>query len=307
MTTLAHLSDMHSTRVRVDRLRDFLGKRALAWISWNLRRHRTHSTEILRALAADVRDQKPGQVVVTGDITNASLDAEFSAVADWLRENGDPGWLTAVPGNHDAFARDSIARVWHHWAPYVSSDDAGRRAHPTVPDRDFPTLRIRDGLALVGVCSARPSLPGLARGRIGADQMLRLEALLHSLRESDLCRVVLTHYPPFDDGLTWRRRLRDSTQLREVLERTGADLVLHGHLHRACFRSIPGPDGDIRVVGVPSASHVGGDGRQSSGYHVYRIGRRTNGEARPRYAISVQVRGYDPVGGRFVTEFERDL
>jgi 3',5'-cyclic AMP phosphodiesterase CpdA len=309
MPTLAHLSDVHSTRARVERPKHFFGNRGVQWVSWNLRRrrHRSQRNEILVALAKDLWAQGPGQVVVTGDVTNGSSDREYSAVAAWLQIYGDPGWLTAVPGNHDAFLRNSVGRIWQHWASYVSSDEAAQRAHPAVPDQGFPTLRIRDGLALVGVCSARPSPIGLARGKIGAEQMLRLEWLLETLRERELCRVVLTHYPPFDDGIPWRRRLRNSAQLRKVLERSGAELVLHGHLHRTSFASVPGPDGEIKVVGVPSASGSGGKGREPSRYHVYRIERRANGGAGPRYSISVLARGYDPVTRRFVTKLDRDL
>ena len=309
MMTLAHLSDLHATRARIDRPRHLLGNHGLQWVSWNLhrRRHRSYRKEILEALAKDLRAQQPGQVVVTGDITNAASNAEYSAVAAWLRRFGDPGWLTAVPGNHDAFLHDSVTRIWQHWAGYVSSDEAARLAHDAVPDQGFPTLRIRNGMALVGVCSARPSTLGLARGKVGSEQLLRLEWLLDTLRERDLCRVVLTHYPPFDDGISWRRRLKDSAQLRKVLERSGAELVLHGHLHRTSFSTIPGCNGEIPVVGVPSASGAGGKGHEGSRYHVYRIERTANGGSRSRYAISVLARSYDPIGQRFVTALERDL
>jgi 3',5'-cyclic AMP phosphodiesterase CpdA len=309
VTTLAHLSDVHSTRARIDRPKHLLGNRGLQWVSWNLhrRRHRSHRNEILEALAKDVRAQQPGQVVVTGDITNAASNAEYSAVAAWLRRHGDPGWLTAVPGNHDAFLRDSVTRIWQHWASYVGSDEDARRAHAAVPDQGFPTLRIRNGLALVGVCSARRSPLGLARGQVGDDQMLRLEWLLETLRERELCRVVLTHYPPFDDGISWRRRLKDSAELQAVLERSGAELVLHGHLHRTSFRALAGPEGEVPVVGVPAASAAGDKGRERSRYHVYRIHRRPRNAPGPRYAISVRAREYDPFGHRFVTQLERDL
>ena len=309
MATLAHLSDLHATRARIDRPRHLLGNHGLQWVSWNLhrRRHRSYRKEILEALAKDLRAQQPGQVVVTGDITSAASNAEYSTVAAWLRRYGDPGWLTAVPGNHDTSLRDSAERIWQHWASYVSSDEAARLAHEAVPEQGFPTLRIRNGLALVGVCSARPSALGLARGEVGSEQMLRLEWLLDTLRERDLCRVVLTHYPPFDDGISWRRRLKDSAQLRKVLEHSGAELVLHGHLHRTSFCTIPGRDGDVPVVGVPSASGAGGKGHEGSRYHVYRVERMANGGARSRYAISVLARSFDPVGGGFVTTLEREL
>ena len=77
MATLAHLSDLHATRARIDRPRHLLGNHGLQWVSWNLhrRRHRSYRKEILEALAKDLRAQQPGQVVVTGDITSAASNA----------------------------------------------------------------------------------------------------------------------------------------------------------------------------------------------------------------------------------------
>ena len=70
MTTLAHVSDLHATPVEVRRVADFLGKRALGWLSWRLRRRHHHRPEALEALAADLRATAPDHTAVTGDVTN---------------------------------------------------------------------------------------------------------------------------------------------------------------------------------------------------------------------------------------------
>ena len=45
-------------------------------------------------------------------------------------------------------------------------------------DRGFPFLRRRGPLALIGVSTSVPSLPLMAIGRVGADQLQRLETML---------------------------------------------------------------------------------------------------------------------------------
>src|SRR5262247_1022079 len=102
----------------------------------------------------------------------------------------------------------------------------------------FPSVRVRGDLALVGVCTAEPTPPFAATGRVGADQLARLDGVLERLGAARKCRVVLIHHPPVD-GLTNRRRsLRDTSAFGEVIRRRGAELVLHGHLHRTTLASL---------------------------------------------------------------------
>lgn len=305
MSTLAHLSDLHATPVRVDRVGEFLNKRALGLISWKLHQRRVHRPEVIGALLRDLKTQRPGHVVVTGDLTNAALEEGFVAIARGLRFIGGPEWITVVPGNHDAYVPIPASRSWNHWAEYMVSDEAV--FDTSVLLRDFPTLRVRDGLALVGICSARPSGFLLATGTVGEDQLARLESLLGELRKRELCRVVLSHYPPTNRGLSWRRRLTDSAALREVLACSGAELVLHGHRHRACFDTVPGPEGPIPVVGVRSASDVGAKKNRRAQYHIYDIRERGRGNGQSRFRIRLELRGWDAGAQRFVAEGERSL
>jgi 3',5'-cyclic AMP phosphodiesterase CpdA len=96
-------------------------------------------------------------------------------------------------------------------------------------------------------------------------------------------------------GLTSRRRaLRDATAFGDVLRRRGAELVLHGHLHRTTYSALPGPAGSIPVAGVPSASHVGPDPERCAAYHLYEITGSSGA-----YAIRRRVRTWDPQLRRF--------
>ena len=71
------------------------------------------------------------------------------------------------------------------------------------------------------------------------------------MRKLDLFRVVILHHPPEDHPTIHRKALQDRILFREVLARTGAELILHGHQHHSHFGSIPGPIGKIPVLGVP--------------------------------------------------------
>jgi 3',5'-cyclic AMP phosphodiesterase CpdA len=100
--------------------------------------------------------------------------------------------------------------------------------------------------------------------------------------------VVLLHHPPCPDGLSWRKRLVDAAEFRSVIERCGAELVLHGHDHKFGSATIETIDGQAMVFGVPSASAVAEGKRPQSHYHLYGIERSAKG-----WEIAVTARRYD--------------
>lgn len=299
MFVLAHLSDLHATPLRFERPADLANKRLLNWISWRMRRSFDHRPEVLDALVEDLDALEPDHVAVTGDLTNAALESEFVDALPWLEALGGPARVSLVPGNHDAYVPVPRERSWDLWAAYLRSDRDLEVA--------FPSLRVRGPVAVVGLCSAVPTLPLLATGRLGAEQLERLEKLLDDLAETALCRVVLVHHPPLSGVVSPRCALRDAAALRRVLARSGADLVLHGHRHRSVFERVEGPDGVIPVVGTRSASYLGRSEHKRAQYHLYEIEPMAGSDPRPRFRIRVRVRGYDPESGRFVDAGERAL
>jgi 3',5'-cyclic AMP phosphodiesterase CpdA len=188
---------------------------------------------------------------------------------------------------------------------YLQSDSQERTSLPGTrpPDReplqDFPTLRIRGPVALIGVSSAQPTNLFYANGSVGREQLDRLEQLLHSLAESGLCRVVLIHHPLSKEGIAQRRRLSDAHAVQEILQRAGAELVLHGHIHRTSVLTVPGRDNDIPVIGVRSSSAIGHKPYKRSRYHLYRVERLDPPQDSHRFRLTMVTRGYDETWGCF--------
>ena len=305
--TLAHLSDWHVTSLDDCRLRDLANKRLLGWLSWRHRRRHRHRLDVLRSLFEDLKRQAPDHVAVTGDLTNVALVQEFEAAAKLLAELGPPAWVSLVPGNHDAYVPMPRATSWNLWSEYMVSDEVLEDREPDsavleAPTADeFPTVRIRGPLALVGVCSAVPTRLGHASGRLGPGQLERLAATLAELRTRELCCVVLIHHPVVDEGFTPRRRLVDSADFRAVLGDVGADLVLHGHGHRSLRNEIEGPEGPIPVVGVRSSAHIEEPETRRAQYHLFGI-ERTAVSTGSRFRFRLETRGYEAASGGFVAE-----
>jgi 3',5'-cyclic AMP phosphodiesterase CpdA len=296
MFRVAHLSDLHATPVRTA-FAPLLGKRFFGWLSWQLRRRHAHLPRVLDALLADLRREAPEQIVVTGDLTNVAGEEEFPDARRWLERIGAPERVSLVPGNHDAYVAVPCARGIGLWREYIDSDAQGAAARAGATPGAYPAVRVRGPVAVVGVCSALPTPPLMATGRVGAAQLARLEASLASLGAAGLFRIVLIHHPPQPGAVSRRRALRDQGALRAVLARAGAELVLHGHTHRTRVDAVAGPAGPIPVVGARSASDVGLEDEKRAQYHVYEIERAAAGEG---FRVRMRVRGYDPAAEAFV-------
>ena len=130
MFTLAHATDWHTTALRGAGAAPFFSKRFFGWLSWNIRRHRLHRPEVLEALFVDLQEQAPDHVAITGDLTNVALPQEFEEAARLLQRLGPPEWVSAIPGNHDAYVAVDPARSWDLWAPYLASDTADTSRAP---------------------------------------------------------------------------------------------------------------------------------------------------------------------------------
>src|SRR6266705_648952 len=105
MFLLAHLSDPHIGPLPTPRPAELAGKRALGFLNWHRRRRAIHRPEVLDLLARDLAAAGADHIVVTGDLVNLALAAEFAPARAWLGRLGPPDRVTLVPGNHDAYVR----------------------------------------------------------------------------------------------------------------------------------------------------------------------------------------------------------
>lgn len=246
--------------------------------------------EILDALRADLAALHPGQLLVTGDVTNFSLPGEFARAAQWLGELAAHMNVNVVPGNHDALV------------PVPEAEGLGRWQQFMEGGQQKPWVARRNGVAFIGLTSALPTAPLLATGRLGPVQLERLESLLAEEERAGRIRVVLLHHPLVDGAVSPRKALADRAALRDVLKRTGAELVLHGHARRARLESVPGPRAPIPVLCVPSSSALPNRHDEAARWHLVTL--PAPGEVR---WAQVEVRQWSPGKAAFVPASTYDL
>jgi 3',5'-cyclic AMP phosphodiesterase CpdA len=270
--TLAHFSDPHFARVDHIEKSDLFNKRLLGFLRWKLKRRAEHSDELLTILRQDLQRTKPNHIAITGDLTQLGLPIEFQTVHAWLQTIGPAKGVTVIPGNHDTYVQTDWQDTFALWSEYMAADGSDRPAGMvTNLNGFFPTLRIRDRIALIGINTAHPTGLHLATGTMGSSQLQKLETILKNLSGRDLFRIILIHHPPVQNVVSWRRSLTDAASLRRLLERYGAELVLFGHAHKKVFANLEAPSGLIPAIGAPSASSQSDLDERRSCYYLYEI------------------------------------
>ena len=290
----AHISDPHLTTLEGARSRQLLNKRLLGYLSWRHKRRHQHQREILTALQHDLQARPVEQLLITGDLTHVGLPQEFAQARDWLQQLGGPRQVAVVPGNHDASVQAPWQDTFALWEDYLASDD------PATPR--FPSLRIRGAVAFIGLSSACPTRPFMATGTVGKKQLERLPRLLEATHGNGLFRVIYLHHSPLTSTEKWRKRLTDAAALQALIETCGAELVLHGHGHRAHNRELETRHGSVPVLAVPSASAAGLHGAEVAHYNRFAVARTASG-----WAVDIESRGYDSAQDRFTARGQRSL
>ena len=288
--TIAHLSDVHLAPLRGLGPTHFNIKRALGLANWTMKRRKVHLRAVVDQITADVKAANADHIIVSGDLTNLGLPGEHQAALDWLTTVGPPDQVSVVPGNHDIYCRLWSDQGVERWRPYMTSDIAGSILAGAV-ERGFPYVRqFSNGntkVALIGLVSAVPTKPFHAGGRLGEKQLAALGPVLARLARDGFFRLVVIHHPPLPGQADARRGLADAARLEAVLQRYGAELVVHGHNHvdMAAHRTWPG--GIVHTIGVASASIGSAYKHEPLGrYNLYRIER-----AGHDFSIEVVTRG----------------
>jgi len=201
--------------------------------------------------------------------------------------------VSVIPGNHDAYVPKTLQLGSASWHDYMTSDEDAQKFLPDG-DFEFPYVRLRKKIALIGTSTAVPYPPWIARGKLGKDQLKRLAEILQKLGEAKYFRVLMIHHPPLVGQNNWRKALADAKALEKVLSETGVELVLHGHNHTSMQASFETSTGKAAIIGVPSASKAHETHKPAARYNLYRITRKG-----ARWKCLMTERAYNPATEKF--------
>ncbi|HEX8953665.1 MAG TPA: metallophosphoesterase [Polyangia bacterium] len=272
MLRIAHVSDLHVLSPLGDEWqRVFFNKRMTGYANVLLGRGRVYRHEYLAAVLAAAA-QRADHVVVTGDITNLSLESEYAEARRLLDEVARTAEVTVAPGNHDIYLPYIVheRRFPHHFERFLQSDLPDLAVD--VPAGRFPCVKLRGPAAIIALSSAVPRPPFVSAGHLGHAQLAALEAVLAHPEVSRRTPVLLVHHDPLDARMRveqLRSGLVDAKPFRSALAKLARGLVLFGHLHVRRRTRLTTAAGTLEVVCASGASLDHRDERVRAGFNLY--------------------------------------
>ena len=272
MIRIAHISDLHVLSSTGAHWREIIfNKRLTGYANLILRRGRVHRREyLLEVLSAAV--MRADHLVVTGDITNLSLEHEYEEARALLDEAAQRTEVTVVPGNHDIYLPSTHRRrrFPHHFDQFLQSDLP--QFARDFPAGRFPCVKLRGRVAIIALSSGVPRPPFIAAGYVGHAQLEAFEAVLAHPEVQRRTPIVLIHHPPVDTRpriAQLRDGLVDAAALRSSLARLPRGLVLFGHLHKRVRCELPTLSGKLDVIGASGAALDHPDRSVRAGFNLY--------------------------------------
>jgi len=271
---IAHVSDLHVlSRTSAEWRRIIFNKRLTGTVNLVLKRGRVHRRDYLLAVLSAAA-QNADQLVVTGDITNLSLEHEYGEARALLDQAAQRTEVTVVPGNHDIYlpSTQRHRRFPHHFERFLQSDLP--QLAQDLPAGRFPCVKLRGPVAIIALSSAVPRPPFISAGYIGPAQLEALGSVLTHPEVRQRTPIVLIHHPPVDQRpriVRLRDGLVDAGALRGVLASLNRAVVLFGHVHYRSRCTLATPLGKLDVVSASGAALDHPDGSVRAGFNLYEI------------------------------------
>ena len=181
-----------------------------------------HDDRLVEAVEAQVDEEKPDLVVISGDFTQRARTEQFKDACAFLQRLRDAGHdVLAVPGNHDVPLYDVFRRFLSPLTRYKRFID-----DELCPLHELP------GATVLGINTAR-SLT-FKEGRISHEQM---DFIRETFARTDpkAMRVLVTHHPlfalPVGESTELTRAVGRHELALDAIADAGVDLLLAGHYH----------------------------------------------------------------------------
>ena len=223
---IIHFSDLHAS-LPPESISAFFDKRLVGFFNHFFRRQFQHNLEHLRKAVEFVLNSKPDVVICTGDFTTTGQPSEFKEVIDILKPilQADNIAFLAVPGNHDAYVKNS------------KCSDALSTAIKELNSfncevNDMPCAVTIDNTDFLLLNECKPTNIFMSSGYLQANDIEVFEKWVNC--NSTYAKVIIGHYPisykysKFD----FRHRIYGHEYIRRALEDKKVDLSLCGHIHK---------------------------------------------------------------------------
>ena len=259
--TIIHISDLHF-HTYPHNFREWKSKRVLGAANLLLRRAGQFPLQRAKRLVEQIQKMKWDHLVISGDLTQLSLEREFALTRETLEPLlKDPERVTIIPGNHDRYIQQDEKPDLYK--KYFGEFFGGK---------EIRVRKLNPDWVIVGWDSAHPNDWLSAAGTVRRSTIQATENLLRSFPEKTRF-VIVNHYPlTFPEG--WKldqfHELYNLVPVRNwILRHPNIRLYLHGHihlnwLHRLQRDSAP----ELLLVNSASSTSTLSSGQESSFHQI---------------------------------------
>ena len=180
---IIHISDLHF-HTYPKKLSEYNAKRILGATNLFFRRSREFPLKRAELLVERIQEMEWDHLVISGDITQLSLEKEFSLareILDPLLQQNDR--VTVVPGNHDRYVNQEKGKDL--FSKYFGEFFGSNEIHVS---------KINQKWVLVGWDSAHPNDLRTAAGTVKNSTIRSTEKLLQNFPDQTNF-IVVNHYP----------------------------------------------------------------------------------------------------------------
>lgn len=229
---IGHISDIHWLDTTGAQFSDFLNKRISGGINLLAGRARIHTKAATVSALQTLKKLGCERLIISGDLTNLALPAEFQAVKHTLNQVFADEEMIIVPGNHDFYTGESAQAK--RFEQFIYPSPPGNLPLEFDWDRQWPFVKIFRDVAFIGLNSAQPRPWFVAAGRLGKQQLEDLRSVLELPEVASRFKIVVLHHHLFrvlkTPGETLRH-LDDRKELLKICLDARVNLITHGHNH----------------------------------------------------------------------------
>ncbi len=241
---LAHLSDLHFSHVTLD-CKQFFSKRWVGNFNFLLRRRKEFHYPLLDSLPSLLRKQKVQIVLLSGDLTCTSSEAEFQKACQFIEALQKEGLETILlPGNHDHYTKKAYAsKIFYRFFPTKYEDSPW-----SLKDHQIAVKHLQENwwILLLDTTLATPLF--CCQGRFSEALEVKLQEVLSTLPPT--AQILLANHFPIH-GNNKKPEIQREKALLDILEKDPRiKCYLHGHDHQNTIL-------DRRKQGLPISIDAG--------------------------------------------------
>lgn len=255
---LAHISDLHFSKLTWNPSQLF-SKRWIGNLNLILKRKHTFAPDRLTNLFPLFHERKVDAVLITGDLSSTSHEAEFAMAQEFIESlQQEKFQVFTLPGNHDQYTKSAFKqKLFYQFFNGSYSPPTDPLSSLSLKEDGLSTSYLGHKWWLIGLDTAIATPLLSSNGYFSPALEQKLEQALKEIPAGHQV-ILINHFPLFANE-SLRKSLIRKEALKKLIERfPKVKLFLHGHTHRQTIADLRSSNLPIILDSGSAAQKQGG-------------------------------------------------